>query len=277
MNLFDYHLIILNSSGGKDSLCAISEVCNMANEQGYPLEDIHVSHQDLGDMEWVGTKQLAKKQADHFGLKFHCSKRRTSGNIGYVKGYEESFLEYALRRGKWPSNMQRWCTSDFKRGPGARVVTALTKEIMPELKLRDIDKCKVLYVFGFRKDESPARSKKQILSINKLLTTKKREVYDYLPIHNWSSKKVWWTIQATNLPYHRAYDLGMPRLSCVFCIFSPFDALVIAGYNNPELLDKYIEVEKKIDHTFQNGFAISEVKEAIEKGYKPKKIADWIM
>lgn len=277
MNLFDYHLIIINSSSGKDSLCAISEICDMASKQGYPLEDIHVSHQDLGRSEWEGTKELAKKQADHFGLQFHFSKRKTSGDIGYVKGYEESLLEYVLRRGKWPSNKQRYCTSDFKRGPGARVVTELSKEIIPELKRREIDRCKVLYVFGFRKDESPSRSKKKVLSVNKKLTTKKRLVHEYLPIHKWSSKKVWWTIKASNLPYHWAYDLGMPRLSCVFCIFSPFDALVIAGYNNPELLDEYIEVEKKINHTFQNGFAISEVKEAIKRGYKPKKIVDWIM
>ena len=69
----------------------------------------------------------------------------------------------------------------------------------------------------------------------------------------------------------------MPRLSCCFCIFSPFDALVCAGYANPELLDRYVEVEEKIGHTFKNGFAIKEVKEAIKKGYKPKNISDWVM
>jgi len=263
MNLWNYDIVILNNSAGKDSLCAIYQVCRLANEQGYPLKNIHVSHQDLGRSEWEGTKELAKKQADHFGLKIHYSKRRNKA------GYEESFLEYAIRRGKWPSNKQRWCTSDYKRGPGARVVTKLSKDVIGEHK--------VLYVFGFRKDESPSRSKKKVLTINKKSTTKRRKVYEYLPIHNWSSKKVWETIKTNNLPYHWAYDLGMPRLSCVFCIFSPFDALVIAGYSNPELLDEYIEVEKKINHTFQNGFAISEVKDAIEKGYKPKKIADWVM
>lgn len=262
MDLHDYNLIIINSSAGKDSLCSIYEICRIADEQKYNRDNIVVSHQDLKKMEWKGTRELAQKQADYFGLDFYVSTRRNN------KGYEESLLEYVERRGKWPSNKQRWCTSDYKRGPGARVVTMLTK---------DIKQCKILYVFGFRKEESPSRSKKEKLSVNKRLTTKKRLVHEYLPIHEWNEKRIWNTINTNKLPYHYAYDLGMPRLSCVFCIFSPFDALVIAGYANPELLDKYIETEDKTGHTFRDKFSISEVKEAINKGYKPTKIENWTM
>lgn len=69
----------------------------------------------------------------------------------------------------------------------------------------------------------------------------------------------------------------MPRLSCVFCFFSPFDALVIAGKANPELLDRYIEVEAKIGHTFKVKESLADVKKAIESGYSPTKINDWLM
>jgi len=262
MNLHEYNIIIINSSAGKDSLCAIHEVCRLADEQEYSKNSIVVSHQDLDEMEWEGTKELAIKQAEHYGLQFVQTKRRNAA------GQEETLLEYAERRGKWPSNKQRWCTSDFKRGPGGRVVTAFTK---------DLDKCRVLYVFGFRKDESPARAKKEVLKINTNLTSKKRTVHEWLPIHDWSIGRVWKTIRENNLPYHYAYDLGMPRLSCMFCIFSPFDALVIAGKANPKLLDKYIEVERKIGHTFRDGFAIESVKTAIENNYEPKRIPDWVM
>lgn len=263
MNLHDYDIVIINSSAGKDSSVAISEIWSMAKLQGYDRSNIHVSHQCLGDMEWKGTKELAKEQAEYFGLQIHYSKRRDQS------GYEEDLLEYVERRGMWPSNSCRFCTSDFKRGPGARVVTKLAP---------GRTKSKVLYVFGFRKEESPSRRKKKKLAINKKLTTKSgREVWDFLPVHDWSVEKVWETIHKYNIPYHEAYDLGMPRLSCCFCIFSPFDALVTAGYANPELLDRYIEVEEKIDHTFKDGFAISEVKEAIQMGYKPQHIEDWVM
>lgn len=262
IDLHKYDLIIINSSAGKDSLCAIWEVCRIANEQDFSFDKIVVSHQDLGEMEWKGTKELVEKQGDFFGLKTYYSKRRNKN------GYEENLLEYVERRGKWPSNKQRYCTSDFKRGPGGRVVTALTKELK---------KCKVLYVFGFRKDESPSRAKKEVLKINKQLTTKNRTIHDWLPIHNWNTQKVWSIIKENNLPYHSAYDLGMPRLSCCFCIFSPFDALVVAGNANPKLLEKYIEVEKKIGHTFRDKFSIESVKEAINNNYLPNNLKDWIM
>lgn len=262
IKLHDYNLIIINSSAGKDSLCAIWEVCRIAQEQKYPFEKIFISHQDLGSMEWKGTKDLVQKQADLFGLQALFIKRINN------KGKEEDLLHYVERRGKWPSNKQRFCTSDFKRGPGSKIVTMLT---------RSMKKSNVLYVFGFRSQESPARKKKEVFKLNNVLTTKKRTVTDWLPIHDWSTERVWKTIKDNQLPYHEAYDLGMPRLSCVFCIFSPFDALVCAGKHNPKLLDRYIKVEKKIGHTFRKDMPISSVKEAIKNNYQPKNITDWVM
>lgn len=262
ISLHTYDLIICNSSGGKDSIAAIYQILNLAAQQNYPKSKIVISHQDLGQMEWKGTKELVQKQADFFGLKAYYSSRRNAA------GKEQTLLDYAKYRGKWPSNNQRWCTSEFKRGPGSRVVTQLTK---------DMGKCSVLYVFGFRADESPARSKRKVFEVNTLLTTKKRLVHNYLPIHKWSSNTVWQTIFSDNIPYHFAYDLGMPRLSCVFCIFAPFDALVIAGYHNPDLLDEYIKVEEEIGHTFRHNFSLKEVKEAIKNNYEPNKINDWVM
>lgn len=261
MNLFDYEKVIINSSGGKDSLAAIYEVCRIANEISYPLKNIIISHQDLGEMEWKGTKELVKKQADLFGLEVYFSKRRDKN------GKEETLLEYVQRRGKWPSQEQRYCTSDFKRGPGGRVLTQVCKGI----------KGNILYVFGFRAQESPSRKKKQVLAINKVQTNKSRIVYDWLPIHDWSTEKVWKVIKENNLPYHPAYDLGMPRLSCCFCIFSPFDALVIAGKENPDLLNEYVKTEEMIGHSFKIGSKIKDVKDAIQNGYEPKKINDWVM
>ena len=64
--------------------------------------------------------------------------------------------------------------------------------------------------------------------------------YEFRPtFDNWLEEHdVWKDIKASGVPYHKAYDLGMPRLSCVFCIFSPPAALMIAGKQNPELLDR---------------------------------------
>jgi 3'-phosphoadenosine 5'-phosphosulfate sulfotransferase (PAPS reductase)/FAD synthetase len=179
IELANYDMIIVNSSGGKDSVCALWQMVQLAKEQGYPMTKIHISHADLGEMEWKGTKELVGRQAEFFGLQVHYTKRRTESGI------EENLLDHIARRGKWPSNKQRFCTSDHKRGPGGRVVTALTKG----------QKLTVLHIFGFRASESPCRKKKEVLQPNKLLTTKKRIVTDYLPIHDWSDEKVWTTIR----------------------------------------------------------------------------------
>ena len=113
--------------------------------------------------------------------------------------------------------------------------------------------------------------------MNKLLTIKSRTVHDYLPIHDWSTADVWRVIKENKIPYHKAYDLGMPRLSCVFCIFSPPAALKLAGSHNPELLQKYIDVEDTIGHTFRNNFSLHQVAEAIEAGEPVESIDDWVM
>jgi hypothetical protein len=79
------------------------------------------------------------------------------------------------------------------------------------------------------------------------------------------------------VPHHYAYDLGMPRLSCCFCIFSPKPALLLAGKHNPDLLQEYVETEATIGHSFRNGFKIAEIKAALDAGAQPGKVQDWVM
>lgn len=264
MDLHRYDFVVINTSGGKDSLCAQWEVNRLAREQGYPASQVIASHQDLGISEWPGTTELVRKQCEMFGNELRITKRRTKD------GQNESILDYAQRRGKWPSSKQRWCTSDFKRDPGSRVVTAITKGMKSS---------RVLYVMGFRAEESPARSKRKPYVRNKRLTTKSgsRIVDDWLPIHKWTTSQVWDTIKSNYLPYHKAYDLGMPRLSCVFCIFSPKSALVLAGQHNTELLEQYVKVEEEIGHSFKADLSLAEVLEAVQAGKQVEMVEDWTM
>ncbi len=260
VDLHNYDLVIINSSGGKDSLASIYEIDRLAKLQVYPKSKIVVSHQDLGEAEWNGTTELARKQAEMFGYPFYVSKQRN------MYGEELSIRTYAERKKKpaWPDSKNRWCTSDFKRGPGARIVTAITKDLGNKN-----EPANVLYVFGFRAQESASRRNKEVLSVNKKLTTQSRKVFDFLPIHDWTEQQVWDTIKGNGLPYHPAYDLGMPRLSCCFCIYANKDALVLAGKHNRELLDKYVATEEKIGHKFKSDLSLKEVRELIDQGYEP--------
>jgi 3'-phosphoadenosine 5'-phosphosulfate sulfotransferase (PAPS reductase)/FAD synthetase len=262
VNLHDFDLVVVNSSGGKDSVVALWQIVQMADAQGYERSRIHVSHQDLGRSEWPGVTALVHEQAAMFGLKVHVSRRRTQ------EGKEETLLEYAKRRGKWPSSAQRWCTSDFKRAPGARVITQLGKNHAAKT---------ILQVFGFRAEESPSRSKRPVLSVNATSTTNSRTVIDFLPVHDQTEKWVWSTIRTEKLPYHHAYDLGMPRLSCMFCIFAPAEALAIAGKANPDALQEYVDAEREMGHSFKADLSLADVQAKLQTGYTPTKVSDWTM
>ena len=122
INLHDYDLCVLTTSSGKDSIASIWYMLQLAIDQEYPINNIVMSHQDLGESEWPGVAELVEEQSKFFGLPVHVS-RRVDKN-----GYEESLLEYVLRRGMWPANRQRFCTSEFKRSPGNKVVRRLAKE-----------------------------------------------------------------------------------------------------------------------------------------------------
>lgn len=185
---------------------------------------------------------------------------------------EDDLLNYVERRGQWPSNKTRYCTSDFKRAPIRKVMTALVaKHATPHKAV------KILNCMGLRAQESPARAKKLPLTLNESASNGRREVWDYLPIHDWSTDKVWETITTSGVEHHPAYDLGMPRLSCVFCIFAPKSALMVAGRANPELLQEYVNVEQRINHTFRLDTSIASIQAAIARNETVSVVDTWNM
>ncbi len=257
LTLIDF--ILVNTSAGKDSQAMLDVIVKMAIEQGV-LDRVIAVHCDLGRAEWSGVAELAQEQCDHYGIPLRIVKR-PQGDL----------VEQIRKRGMFPSPKARYCTSEQKRGQVYKVLTALVRE--SGIKGRRV---RILNCMGLRIDEGKARKAR----LTKLFeatggyfepakgkaSNGLREVIDFYPIADWSEEAVWDRIRETGVRYHEAYDLGMPRLSCVFCIFAPKSALIIAGKANPELLAEYIELEAEIDHTFKHNFSLVEVAEAIERG-----------
>lgn len=261
MNLRDYDAIILNTSGGKDSTAMLAHVQQLAVLQGVTDRLIAV-HADLGRVEWEGTRTLAARQAWLLGIPFRSIARG------------QDLIDHVAERGMWPSSTTRYCTSDHKRDQVAKVITQVVRELSAAAG-RPI---RVLNCLGLRAEESPARAKKVALVQDRRLSNGRRTVDTWLPILDWLEGDVWDTIAAASLPHHQAYDLGMPRLSCVFCIFAPKAALVLAGQHNRELLDVYVETEAKIGHTFRQDVSMADVKAAVVAGEAPAiEAAAWVM
>lgn len=265
-DLASYDWIAVSSSAGKDSQAMLDYVTELARAAGV-ADRVVVIHADLGRVEWEGTGELAARQAAHYGHRFVVTSR--IGGTATVSGktYQagETFgdlLDYVERRKKWPDSGNRYCTSEFKRGPILKVFTALAKEWRE--KTGEKRACRILDCMGLRAEESPARAKK--VQFTERMRTKTQAIDTWLPVHHWLEGHVWARIKTSGVEHHRAYDLGMPRLSCAFCIFAPKAALVLAGKHNPELLDTYVAVEAKIGHRFRMDVSLADVKAAVVAG-----------
>lgn len=257
LDLTAYDIILCNTSAGKDSQTMLRQVCLMAKAQGV-LDRIVAVHADLGEVEWEGVRELAQEQCDHYGVPLIVVKK--SGNL--------DLLDYIERHGKWPSNKQRYCTSDYKRTPITTVITRLVKQVREARgwKRNDPRKVNVLNVMGMRAAESPARAKKNPFEFDKRNSNSLRTVHTWLPIHHWTTNQVWDDIRLSGVRYHSAYDAGMKRLSCVFCIFADKASLVIAGKLNRKLLDRYAAAEVRMNHTFRKDFSIGDIRDLVLAG-----------
>lgn len=261
LDLTSYDLLLVNTSGGKDSSVTAWIFTKLAEAQGVK-DRIVLVHATFKE-EWKGTVDLVKKQAAQLGLPLEVVERHRKD------GSPDSLLEYARRRGKWPSPKQRWCTSDFKRAPIAKVITK---------RAPGLDRpARVLNVMGHRAQEGFKRAKMPAFQSDKRATNGRRTVEIWRPILSMKVDEVWKIIRENQIPQHRAYSLGMPRLSCVFCIYAPKEALVVAGRDNRELLQEYVDVEKEIGHRFKNDMSIAEIQVAVEAEGPSAAIPDWNM
>jgi 3'-phosphoadenosine 5'-phosphosulfate sulfotransferase (PAPS reductase)/FAD synthetase len=87
----------------------------------------------------------------------------------------------------------------------------------------------------------------------------RRRVDDWYPIHDWTLAQVWERIAAAGTRSHEAYAAGMSRLSCRFCVLSSRADLVWSARLNPDLADRYAEVERRIDHRFRTDLTMADV------------------
>lgn len=293
-DLASYRWIVANVSAGKDSMAMLAELVAHARAAGV-LDRIVVVHADLGDAEWDGTRDLAAEHAAAYGLRFEVVARTGSGLIDRIE-----------ERGMFPDADNRWCTSDFKRGPVRRLLTALVREATAA---GHVGQVRILNVMGLRADESPARRRLLAFShdgswtcpcagcrrrraiaepykAKKLPVPKHartghgasntlRHVDTWLPVHSWSTTDVWAAVRASGLRVHPAYAQGMPRLSCVFCVLASRSALVRAAQLQPKLAARYAALEAKIGHRFKNDVSMAEIIAEAEASPEVTAVACW--
>lgn len=71
---------------------------------------------------------------------------------------------------------------------------------------------KKAWITGIRRDQSPTRTRTQILSWDKA-----NHLLKLNPLAGWRKSQVWDYIQNHDLPYNRLHDEGYPSIGCVPC------------------------------------------------------------
>lgn len=258
-DLASFDVLLVNTSGGKDSQAMLDYVVELATAAGVRHRLVAV-HADLGRMEWEGTRELAEVQVRHYGLRFEVVKRE-----------QGDLLTQIGERGMFPDAARRYCTSDQKRGPVLKLTTKLVAEKRQDVSRR----IRVLNMMGLRAQESKSRALRSPCSLNERSTNTRREVWEWLPIHDWTEDQVWARIRQSGVRHHPAYDLGMPRLSCCFCILSSKSALVLAAQHNPELAAEYVAVEARIGHRFRNDLSMAQIVELAAASAPVEHVDSW--
>lgn len=240
----DYDLAMVQISAGKDSQVALDQAVRAFEHAGVP-DRLIVVHADLGDAEWDDARTLAAEHARHYDHDLHIvGRHRPDGEV-------ETILERVAERGMWPGpHLARWCTSDHKTAPTAKLMTALVKEVRDSGKVTGRP-VRILNIMGMRAEESPGRAKKLPYRHDERASNGRRHVDVWLPVHTWTLDQVWNGIKAAGTRPHWAYSEGMSRLSCTFCPLASAEDLRCAYRLNPGKGDRYLAVEERIGHRFQ--------------------------
>jgi 3'-phosphoadenosine 5'-phosphosulfate sulfotransferase (PAPS reductase)/FAD synthetase len=252
-DLPSYHVILASLSGGKDSQTMLRELHRHAAAAGV-ADRIVCVFADLGaDEEWPGVPELVAAHAAHYGLRLITVAKRT-GRGKDITG----LLDYIEGHGKWPGPGARFCTSDFKRGPIRTVITALADE---QRAGGAPEQVRVLSVMGIRGQESTDR--RLMLPFRHLpapVSTGRKHIDEWLPLHAWTEPEVWADIGASGVPYHWAYDLpDIGRLSCVGCVYANKAQLVMAARVFPRVFERMAAMEVRMGHTLKKDLSYADI------------------
>lgn len=236
--------VAIGVSGGKDSQAAALATTQHLDRLGHTGPRLLV-HADLGMVEWKESLPVCETIAKHLSVDLVVVRRAAGGLMERWESRWESSkrryteIETVTLVLPWSTPSMRFCTSELK-----------THIIGAELRRRFRGQ-NIINVTGIRREESPARSKTSIASLDAVLSRAGVEVWNWRPILEWSEQQIRTYIEERGLALHGAYtNFGMTRVSCAFCIMSNLGDLR-ASAGNPDHLELYRRmVDLEIASTF---------------------------
>jgi len=230
--------VAVGVSGGKDSQAAALATFGYLDKMGHAGPRVLV-HADLGIVEWKASLPVCEALARHLDAELIVVRRAAGGLMERWEARWQSSLRRYIELSTvclvlpWSTPSMRFCTSELKTHP-----------IRAELRRR-FKKCVFINVTGIRREESSARSKSPIASLDAAGNA------DWRLILDWREAEVFDFISESGLQPHEAYSrFGMSRVSCIFCIMSS-EADLTAASLVPEATPLYRRmVDLEIASTF---------------------------
>lgn len=228
-------LFVINHSGGKDSQMMTILILWLV-----PAKQVIAIHAALGEVEWPGTEEHARKYTKSIPF--------ITVEAIWKTGAIKRFLDMVVRKLIFPSPGQRDCTSDLKRGP-------INKAILKHVDDNNLSGL-IVNCIGVRAEESDNREcgldvavfekdgKAVTLARSEKNSKAGREWYDWYPIFEMTTEEVFQGIKDAGQKPHWAYAAGMTRLSCSFCIMSKKSDLITAAKLRGDLYAKYVALER---------------------------------
>lgn len=267
-----YPIFLVGFSGGKDSVATVLHLLDL----GVPKNKIHLHHHDVDGgnrnlFDWECTKSYCIAFAKAFDLEIMFSyreggieKEMTKHNAisgDYMLQYEQDGIFNRVKakgkpatRRKFPaitaSLMTRWCSAHAKIDPFRRAITN-----NPRYKTGTFVVCT-----GERREESAARSKYHELSLH-VCNTKKRTVYEWKPVIDYTEQQVWDALEKYKVQPHPAYVLGWSRCSCQTCIFNDNDTWATIAKISPEKFNILSDYEVDFSFTMHNKMSLHKRKD----------------
>jgi len=250
--------LIINFSGGKDSLVCLSLAMKVSDQ-------VECCYAD-GGFELPSTLPYIKERCKEFGVKLHIAKagevkisHRDPGPLTGCQTLRDFILHYKY----WPVPGNRWCSTWLKQ----RVMKAYWRQFY--------DNKTILYkVVGVRMFESavrlwkygePKHYKKLGVNGNKYIKYDRehnpcRLVY---PIMDWNNENIKEYLEKENIKVHSGYKVfGVS--GCKYCPVHTVDVYekILSVY--PNIYDDIIELEEAIGKpAAENKYFIKDIKERV--------------
>lgn len=274
-DLDSYDYVVVMMSGGKDSKACLLNLL----EQGVPRSKIELWHhrvdggfEEARVWDWPVTDAYLKALAEAFDvpLLFSWKHRGITGEMLRENSLTQP-TSYELPNGQVMTSggvrgqistrrmfpaisadlKKRFCSSVAKIDVGAMAITGQTRFCGK----------RTLVITGERAEESSNRSR--YLRFEPHRTDRRegklaRHVDHWRPVLDWSEQEVWDIIARWGVRPHPAYELGIGRTSCAFCIFGSPDQFATLKQIDPAGFAQLVYFEADMKHTMKNGMTLSE-------------------